>query len=128
MVLQQFEVDTRITGSSRIAQLAHVKAQPVTVAPAAAPLSDTTAGAQLHPPPLLRLRRAADPSRLRSLGPDAESPDWPALRHGIDPRAEVARTLNWWTTKVGINHPVEDCTRDRPGPSADSRGRPLGEP
>jgi hypothetical protein len=42
---------------------------------------------------------------------DAEGPDRLALWHGIDPRAEVARTLNWWTTVVGINHPVEDYTR-----------------
>jgi hypothetical protein len=31
--------------------------------------------------------------------------------HGIDQRAEVARSLSWWTTAAGISHPVEDYTR-----------------
>lgn len=37
--------------------------------------------------------------------------DQPAIWHGVDPRAEVARELNWWTTAVGIDHLVEDYTR-----------------
>jgi hypothetical protein len=37
--------------------------------------------------------------------------DRPACWHGIDQRAEVARTLTWWTTAVGIDHLVEDYTR-----------------
>ena len=35
----------------------------------------------------------------------------PARWYGIDQRAEVARKLGWWTTAVGIGHPVEDYTR-----------------
>jgi anti-sigma regulatory factor (Ser/Thr protein kinase) len=35
----------------------------------------------------------------------------PARWHGLNPKAEVARTLNWWTTAVGIDHLVEDYTR-----------------
>lgn len=42
---------------------------------------------------------------------DADGPDRPALWHGIHPDEEVARKLNWWTTAVGIDHPVEDFTR-----------------
>ncbi|HET9656410.1 MAG TPA: hypothetical protein VFP72_13725 [Kineosporiaceae bacterium] len=42
---------------------------------------------------------------------DAEGPDRAALWHGVNPRAEVAQTLNWWTTAVGIDHLVEDYTR-----------------
>jgi hypothetical protein len=42
---------------------------------------------------------------------DAEGPNRPALWHGVDPRAEVARTLNWWTTAVGVDRLVEDYTR-----------------
>lgn len=42
---------------------------------------------------------------------DAEGPDRPALWHGVDQQAEVARTLNWWTTATGIDHLVEDYTR-----------------
>lgn len=41
----------------------------------------------------------------------ADSPDRPALWHGVDPGAEVARDLGWWTTAVGIDYPVEDHTR-----------------
>jgi hypothetical protein len=40
-----------------------------------------------------------------------DTPDRPAVWHGVDPRDEVARTLNWWTTAVGIDHLVEDTTR-----------------
>lgn len=42
---------------------------------------------------------------------DAESPNRPALWHGVDQRARVAHQHNWWTTAVGINHLVEDYTR-----------------
>jgi hypothetical protein len=42
---------------------------------------------------------------------DADGPDRPALWHGIDPRTEVARARNWWTTVYGIDHLVEDYTR-----------------
>lgn len=35
----------------------------------------------------------------------------PALWHGVDPRAEIARTLNWWTSASGIDRPVENYTR-----------------
>lgn len=42
---------------------------------------------------------------------DAEGPDRPPKWHGVAPRAEVARTMNWWTTHVGIDHLVEDYTR-----------------
>lgn len=41
----------------------------------------------------------------------AEGPDRPALWHGIDPRAEVARTLDWWTLASGVDGPVENYTR-----------------
>ncbi|NUR59411.1 MAG: hypothetical protein HOV87_12195 [Catenulispora sp.] len=37
--------------------------------------------------------------------------DQPALWHGVDQRAEVARALNWWTTAPGVDHLVEDYTR-----------------
>lgn len=43
--------------------------------------------------------------------PDADGPDRAALWHGIDPRKEVAQTLNWWTTHARIDHLVEDYTR-----------------
>lgn len=42
---------------------------------------------------------------------DADGPDRPAIWHGVDPRAEVARTLGWWTTAAGIDEPVEDHIR-----------------
>jgi hypothetical protein len=42
---------------------------------------------------------------------DATEPDRPALWHGINPRAEMAQTLNWWTTRPDVDHPVEDYTR-----------------
>jgi hypothetical protein len=42
---------------------------------------------------------------------DADGPDRPARWHGVDPRTEVARTLDWWTTATGIDHLVEDYTR-----------------
>lgn len=42
---------------------------------------------------------------------DADGPNRPAAWHGVDPTAEVAHQLGWWTTVVGINHPVEDYTR-----------------
>lgn len=42
---------------------------------------------------------------------DAEGPDRAAVWHGIDPRTELARTLNWWTTAAGFDHLVEDYTR-----------------
>lgn len=35
----------------------------------------------------------------------------PGRWHGVDPRAEVARRLAWWTAAVGIDHLVEDYTR-----------------
>ena len=35
----------------------------------------------------------------------------PAIWHGIGADAAVARSRNWWTTIVGIDHPVEDYTR-----------------
>ena len=41
----------------------------------------------------------------------ADGPDRPAIWRGVDPSAEVARTLDWWTTAVGIDHLVEDYTR-----------------
>lgn len=40
-----------------------------------------------------------------------DGPDRPALWHGVDQRAQVARQHGWWTTAVGIDHPVEDYTR-----------------
>lgn len=40
-----------------------------------------------------------------------EHPDGPAIWHGVDQRAEVARLRGWWTTAVGIDHLVEDYTR-----------------
>lgn len=42
---------------------------------------------------------------------DADGPSRAAIWHGIDPKAEVAHTANWWTTAVGIDHLVEDFTR-----------------
>lgn len=42
---------------------------------------------------------------------DADGPNRDAIWHGIDPRAEVAHTQDWWTTAVGIDHPVEDFSR-----------------
>lgn len=42
---------------------------------------------------------------------DAGGPSRPAIWHGVDPQAEVARARNWWTTAVGIDHLVEDHTR-----------------
>lgn len=42
---------------------------------------------------------------------DADGPDRPALWHGVNQEAEVARKLNWWTTASGIDHLVEDYTR-----------------
>ncbi len=35
----------------------------------------------------------------------------PAVWHGVDQAAEVARKLGWWTTAAGIDHLVEDYTR-----------------
>lgn len=43
--------------------------------------------------------------------PGADGPTRPALWHGVDQKAEVARACNWWTTAVGIDHLVEDYTR-----------------
>jgi hypothetical protein len=40
-----------------------------------------------------------------------EDSDRLAVWHGVDQRAEVARTLGWWTTAAGIDHLVEDYTR-----------------
>lgn len=40
-----------------------------------------------------------------------DGPDRPAIWHGVNPQAEVARALSWWTTAVGIDHLVEDYTR-----------------
>jgi hypothetical protein len=42
---------------------------------------------------------------------EADGPDRGALWHGVDPEAEVARTLGWWTNVIGIDHPVEDYER-----------------
>jgi hypothetical protein len=42
---------------------------------------------------------------------DADGPDRPALWSGVNPRAEVARALNWWTTADGIDHLVEYYNR-----------------
>jgi hypothetical protein len=42
---------------------------------------------------------------------DADGPDRPALWHGVDQRAQVARQRSWWTTAVGIDHLVEDYSR-----------------
>jgi hypothetical protein len=41
----------------------------------------------------------------------ADGPDRPAIWHGVNPQAEVARTLGWWTTATGIDHLVEDYWR-----------------
>ncbi|UKD50878.1 hypothetical protein L3Q65_00875 (plasmid) [Amycolatopsis sp. FU40] len=43
----------------------------------------------------------------------AEGPGRPALWHGADQQAAVARAQNWWTTASGVDHPVEDYTRVR---------------
>lgn len=37
-----------------------------------------------------------------------DEPDRPSTWHGLDPKAEVARAMGWWTTAVGIEGPVED--------------------
>jgi hypothetical protein len=42
---------------------------------------------------------------------DADGPTRPALWHGVDQRAEVARILGWWTTAAGMDRLVEDYTR-----------------
>lgn len=42
---------------------------------------------------------------------EIDGPERPAIWHGVNPQAEVARALNWWTTAVGIDHLVEDYTR-----------------
>lgn len=42
---------------------------------------------------------------------DADGPDRAPLWHGVDPRAEIARTLNWWTTITGVDKPIENDNR-----------------
>lgn len=42
---------------------------------------------------------------------DADGPDRPAIWHGINPQAEVARKLNWWTLHAPTGRRVEDYTR-----------------
>ena len=42
---------------------------------------------------------------------EVDAPYRPALWHGVDQRAQVARQHSWWTTAVGIDHLVEDYTR-----------------
>jgi hypothetical protein len=43
----------------------------------------------------------------------AKGPNRPALWHGIDPRTEIAHSLNWWTDGrlYGVDYPVEDYNR-----------------
>jgi len=45
------------------------------------------------------------------LDPNGNGPGRPALWHGLDQRARVARELGWWTAVVGIDHLVEDYSR-----------------
>jgi hypothetical protein len=42
---------------------------------------------------------------------NADGPNRPAIWHGINPMAEVARAQGWWTTATNIGHLVEDYTR-----------------
>src|SRR5699024_6887795 len=44
---------------------------------------------------------------------DADGPDRPAMWHGVDPRIEVARARDWWTTISMLtgSEEAEDCTR-----------------
>lgn len=42
---------------------------------------------------------------------DATGPDRPARWSGVDPRDEIARAQDWWTTAVGLDYLVEDYDR-----------------